>query len=86
MHVRKGDQVVVISGNDKGKSGQVIEVLRGMNKVVVQGMNLRVKHTKPTQQKPQGERVTREFPIHSSNVMPLDPTTGKGTRKRPQKD
>ncbi|MEM1452796.1 MAG: 50S ribosomal protein L24 [Planctomycetota bacterium] len=83
MHVKRGDQVIVISGNDKGTTGEVLQVDRGADKVLVQGVNIRVKHEKPTQANPQGERVEREFPIHSSNVMLLDPSTGKGTRKRP---
>lgn len=83
MHVKKGDTVIVISGNDKGSTGAVVEVLRERNRVVVEGVNVRTKHEKPTQQNPQGDRVQREFPIHASNVQLLDPTTGKGTRKRP---
>lgn len=84
MHVKRGDQVIVISGNDKGSTGEVIEALPKKNRVVVQGVNVRVKHEKPTQQNPQGDRVEREFPIHASNVQLLDPKTGKGTRKRAQ--
>ena len=84
MHVKTGDTVVVIAGNDKGATGEVTRVLRDKNKVVVSGVNVRVKHKKPTQQNPQGERVEQEFPIHASNVMLVDPATGKGTRKRPQ--
>lgn len=84
MHVKRGDQVIVISGNDKGSTGEVIEAFPKKNRVVVQGVNVRVKHEKPTQQNPQGDRVEREFPIHASNVQLLDPKTGKGTRKRPQ--
>ena len=84
MHVKRGDQVIVISGNDKGSTGEVLSVDRGANRVLVQGINIRTKHEKPTQANPQGERVEREFPIHASNVMLLDPSTGKGTRKRPQ--
>ena len=83
MHVKRGDQVIVISGNDKGTTGEVIEVLRQRNRVVVSGVNIRTKHEKPTQNSPQGERAEREFPIHASNVQLLDPATGKGTRKRP---
>ena len=83
MHVKRGDQVIVIAGNDKGTTGEVIAVHRADNRVVVEGVNVRIKHEKPTQQNPQGERVEREFPIHASNVMLLDPSTGKGTRKRP---
>ena len=83
MHVRSGDQVVVIAGNDKGATGTVIGVDRERNRVTVEGVNVRTKHQKPTQQSPQGERIEREFPIHASNVMLVDPATGKGTRRRP---
>jgi large subunit ribosomal protein L24 len=83
FHVRKGDQVVVISGNDKGKTGEIKEVLKKTGRVLVSGVNLRWKHKKPTQQQPKGERTQRETPIHHSNVMLLDPKTGKGTRRRP---
>jgi len=83
MHVKRGDTVIVISGNDKGTTGEVVEVLRDRNRVVVAGVNIRTKHEKPNQQNPQGDRVEREFPIHASNVQLLDPATGKGTRKRP---
>ena len=82
MHVKKGDQVIVISGNDKGSTGEVIEVIRAKNRVVVSGVNIRTKHVKPTQNTPQGERAEREFPVHASNVQLIDPKTGKGTRKR----
>ena len=83
MHVKRGDQVIVISGNDKGTTGEVVEVLSSANRVVVAGVNVRTKHVKPTQANPQGDRVEREFPIHSSNGMWLDSSTGKGTRTRP---
>ncbi|MEZ6005305.1 MAG: 50S ribosomal protein L24 [Planctomycetota bacterium] len=83
MHVRKGDQVIVIAGNDKGRTGQVVAVDVAKNRVVVEGVNVRVKHRRPTQQNPQGERVEAEAPVHASNVMLVDPKTGKGTRKRP---
>lgn len=82
MHVKKGDQVVVIAGNDKGKQGEIREVLRESSRVVVNGINLRWRHKKPTQQNPKGERVQLESSIHASNVMLLDAKTGKGTRKR----
>ncbi len=83
MHVKRGDQVIVISGNDKGSTGEVMEVQRSANRVIVSGVNIRTKHEKPTQESPQGNRVEREFPIHASNVQLLDAKTGKGTRKRP---
>ncbi len=86
MHVNTGDQVIVIAGNNKGRTGSVKEVLRDRNRVVVEGVNLRVKNLKPTQQNPKGERIEVECPIHASNVLLLDPQTGKGTRKRPAKE
>lgn len=82
MHVKKGDQVVVIAGNDKGKQGEIKEVRRTDGRVIVNGINLRWRHKKPTQQNPKGERVQLESSIHASNVMLLDAKTGKGTRKR----
>lgn len=83
MKVKKGDTVLVISGNDKGKTGQIKEVLREKGRVVVDGVNLRWKHRKPTQKNPKGERVQVEVAIHASNVMHIDPKSGKGTRKAP---
>lgn len=84
MHVKRGDNVIVISGNDRGATGEVTDVDRKRNRVIVEGVNIRTKHEKPTQQNPQGERVEREFSIHASNVQLIDPATGKGTRKRAQ--
>jgi len=81
-HVRKGDMVVVLSGNDKGKTGEVKVVDPKHDRVIVDGVNLRWKHKRATQQSPKGERVQEECPIHASNVLPLDPATGKGDRKR----
>jgi len=83
MHVRKGDTVVVISGNDKGKVGEVRSVNRDRGRIVVDGVNLRWKHRKPSQQSPQGERVQIECTIHSSNVMHWDAGQSKGVRRRP---
>ena len=81
-HVRKGDMVVVISGNDRGKTGEVKVVDRARERVIVDGVNLRWRHRRATQQRPKGERVQEECPIHASNVLPIDPETGKGSRKR----
>jgi len=83
MHVKTGDQVIVISGNDRGATGEVLSVDRSRNRVVVAGVNIRTKHVKPTQQSPKGDRVQRESAIHASNVQHVDPVTGRGTRKRP---
>jgi len=79
-HVRTGDTVIVTAGDDKGRTGTVIKVLTKQNKVVVQGVNVRAKHLKPTQQNPQGGIITREMPIHLSNVSPV--VDGKPTRVR----
>ena len=81
MHVKQGDKVVVIAGNDKGRTGTVMSILNKKNRVVVDGVNMLWKHKKPTQDKPKGERVQEACAIHASNVMPVDPATGKGTRK-----
>ena len=81
MHVRKGDMVVVITGNDKGRTGEVKRVVKKTNRVLVEGINRRWKHKRPTQENPKGERLEEECTIHASNVMRLDPATGKGTRK-----
>ncbi|WP_013324978.1 50S ribosomal protein L24 [Gloeothece verrucosa] len=69
MHVKKGDTVQVISGRDKGKVGEVIKALPKLSKVIVQGVNVRTKHVKPTQEGESGQISTFEAPIHSSNVM-----------------
>ncbi len=86
MKVRKGDTVIVIAGNDKGKTGSIKLVDPAAGRVVVEGVNLRWKHRKPTQKDPKGERLQLEFPIHASNVMLYDEKAGKGVRKRPAAD
>jgi large subunit ribosomal protein L24 len=68
LHVRKNDDVVVISGNDKGKSGKVLKVYPQKGRVIVEGVNIRKRHMRPTQTMPQGTIIEREFPIHASNV------------------
>ena len=82
MKIKKGDSVVVIAGNDKGKTGEVKRVWREAERVLVEGVNLRWRHKRPTQQAPKGERVQEERSIHASNVMLIDHKTGKPTRKR----
>jgi large subunit ribosomal protein L24 len=79
-HIKTGDTVVIISGADKGKTGKVLRILTGKDRVVVEGMNRVWKHVRPNQRNPQGGRIQKDAPIHLSNVMPLDPTSGKGTR------
>ncbi len=80
--LRKGDQVVVISGKDKGKTGKIARVLVEDDKVVVEGVNLIKRHMRPTPKAPQGGILEREAPLYASKVMPIDPKTGKGTRVR----
>jgi large subunit ribosomal protein L24 len=83
MKLKRGDNVIVIAGNDRGKTGAIREVVREKGRVVVEGVNMRWKHRKPNQQNPKGERVQNEVAIHASNVMLLDEKTGKGVRRRP---
>jgi large subunit ribosomal protein L24 len=80
--IRKGDTVVVISGKDKGKTGKVKSVLAEEGRVLVEGVNLVKRHMRPTPRSPSGGILEREQPIAASKVMPVDPTTGKGTRVR----
>jgi large subunit ribosomal protein L24 len=79
-HIKSGDQVMVITGADKGKTGRVLKVLTLQDRVVVEGINRVWKHVRPSQRNPQGGRIQKDAPIHLSNVMPLDPSTSKGTR------
>ena len=78
-HIKSGDTVIVTSGADKGKTGKVLRILTDKDRVVVEGVNRVWKHVRPNQRNPQGGRIQKDAPIHLSNVMPLDPTTGKGT-------
>ena len=80
MKLVKGDKVIVIAGNDKGKVGVIQKVDPKTNRVVVEGVNLRKKHKKPTQNNPEGSIVEIYAPIHASNVMLVDPKTKKPTR------
>jgi large subunit ribosomal protein L24 len=80
MKIRKNDSVVVIAGNSKGKTGKVLKVFPKENRVIVEGINLRKRHTKPTQKNPQGGITEKEAPINVSNVMILDPKTSEKTR------
>jgi len=69
MHVKRGDTVQIISGKDKGKVGEIQRVIPKESRVVVEGVNVRTKHQKPTQEGEKGQIITFEAPIHSSNVM-----------------
>ena len=70
--IRKGDMVEVLAGNDRGKRGRVLRMVPDKNRIVVQGVNLRWKHMRKSQQMPQGGRMRREMPLHVSNVMLFD--------------
>jgi large subunit ribosomal protein L24 len=80
LHIKKGDTVVVITGNYRGQKGRVLEVIRKTDRAIVEGVNLVKKHTKPNAKNPQGGIVEQEAPIHISNLMLVDPKTGERTR------
>ncbi len=85
MDIRKDDTVQVISGNDKGRRSTVLSVLKDRGRVIVEGVNMRKHHTRPTSRDPQGGIVEREAPIHVSNVMIVCPKTDQPTRIRHRK-
>jgi large subunit ribosomal protein L24 len=80
LHIKKGDTVMVITGESKGQKGRVLEIDRKKDKAIVEGINMVSKHTKPNSKAPQGGIVKKEAPIHLSNLMLLDPASGKPTR------
>jgi large subunit ribosomal protein L24 len=82
LHVRRGDHVKVIRGNAAGVEGTILRVLPEENRVVVEGVNVRKKHARPTEANPEGGIITFEAPIHVSNVMLIDPSTGEPSRVR----
>ena len=80
LHIKKNDTVVVLAGEDKGKSGKVLKVLVEKNRALVEGVNMVSKSTKPSAKNPQGGIVKQEAPIHISNLSLVDPKSGKATR------
>lgn len=80
LHVKKGDNVKVISGKDKGKEGKVLQAYPAKSRVLVEGINMVKKHAKPSQANPQGGILNLEASIHVSNVMVIDPSTNEPTR------
>lgn len=80
LRLKKGDQVRIITGNDKGKEGKVLQVLPDKMRAFVEGANIITKHTKPSAQNPNGGIVKQEAAIHISNLMVIDPKTGKPSR------
>ena len=85
MRIVKGDKVIILSGNNKGKTGEVLQVIPGKSRVLVKGINMVNRHTRPTQKNPQGGIVEKEAPIHISNVVLYDDKAGRGTRIRSRK-
>jgi large subunit ribosomal protein L24 len=79
-HIKKGDTVFVNAGDDRGKTGKVLEVLTDKNRAIVEGINLVSKHTKPNSKAPQGGIIKQEAGIHISNLQIVDPTSGTPTR------
>ncbi|MET0388281.1 MAG: 50S ribosomal protein L24 [Polyangiales bacterium] len=84
--IKKDDEVVVISGRDKGRTGRVLKVIREKDQVIVEGVGRVKKHQKPNQQNQQGGIIEKDLPIHASKVMLLDASTGKPSRVRAGKD
>jgi large subunit ribosomal protein L24 len=80
VNIKKGDTVMVITGESKGQKGRVLEVDRDKYRAIVEGVNMVSKHTKPNAKAPQGGIIKREAPIHISNLMLIDPTSGDPTR------
>jgi len=80
MNIKKGDNVIVVTGKDKGKEGKVIKTFPTSSKVIVEGLNIRKKHQKPSRSDQKGQILEIASPMNVSNVMILDPKTGKRTR------
>ena len=80
LHIKKDDTVIVLAGEDKGKTGKVLKVLGEKNRAIVEGVNIVSKSAKPSAKNPQGGIVKMEAPIHISNLSLIDPKSGKATR------
>ncbi|MEA4868915.1 MAG: 50S ribosomal protein L24 [Bacteroidia bacterium] len=80
LHIKKGDTVFVNAGDDRGKTGRVLEVITEKNRAIVEGINLVSKHTKPNAKHPQGGIIKQEAPIHVSNLQVIDPVKGGPTK------
>jgi large subunit ribosomal protein L24 len=80
MKLKKGDNVIIITGKDKGKKGKIVRVLVEKNKVVIEGLNMMKKSQRPRKSGEKGQIISIAMPIHASNVMIVDPKTGKGSR------
>jgi len=80
LHIRRGDTVKVLAGDDKNKTGKVLEILTEKNRAIVEGINIVTKHQKPSAGKPEGGIKKVEAGVHVSNLMVVDPASGKATR------
>ena len=80
IHIRKGDTAIVIAGNDKGKKGKVLEVIKEKNRAIIEGANMITRHVKPSANNPEGGIEKTEAPIHISNIMVVDPSSGDPTK------
>ena len=80
FHIKKGDTVIVKTGESKGVQGRVLEVLRDKNRAIVEGVNMVSRHTKPNAESPQGGIIKKEASVHISNLMLVDPSSGEATR------
>jgi large subunit ribosomal protein L24 len=80
LHIKKGDTVYVNAGDDRGKTGKVMEVLTEKQRAIVEGVNMVSKHTKPDAKHPQGGIIKQEAPVHISNLQVVDPSSGQATR------
>ncbi len=85
MHIKKGDTVVVITGKDKGKKGEVLQAIPSTERIIVEGVNMATKHQKPSQKVQQGGIIHQEAPIHVSNVMLFDAKAKAATRVKSTK-
>lgn len=86
VHVKSGDQVQILTGADRGKRGRILQVYPKTGKVIVEGVNIQKKHTRPTQSNPQGGIVERPGPIDASNVQLVCPSCHKTTRPMRERD
>lgn len=80
LHIKKGDQVIVNSGEYKGQKGRVLTIDRNKSRAIVEGVNIVSKHTKPNAKSPQGGITKQEAPVHISNLNLIDPSSGESTR------
>ncbi|MHC4837899.1 MAG: 50S ribosomal protein L24 [Planctomycetota bacterium] len=86
MHIKVNDEVQVISGNERGKRGKVLRIMRAEDRILVEGVNMRLKNLQKTQANPQGGQVEKEFPIAASNVLLWSEKAGKGVRTKVVED